>query len=87
MVDGLKSENAPGQCEELMTQKTGSPPRTKTPSVGAAHLAAAIAAVKAMDLRQKEQVCDRITPSSRTSGFGSGAAAARGLDADHRRSP
>ncbi len=40
--------------------KTGKPPRTKAPSVSAAHLAAAIVAVKAMDARQKEQVCDRI---------------------------
>jgi hypothetical protein len=40
--------------------KAGSPPRTKEPSVGAAHLAAAIGAVAAMDIGQKEQVCDRI---------------------------
>ncbi len=40
--------------------KTGKPPRTKTPSVSEAHLAAAIVAVRAMDVRQKEQVCDRI---------------------------
>ena len=40
--------------------KAGIPPRTQAPSVHEAHLAAAIVAVKAMDLRQKEQVCDRI---------------------------
>lgn len=40
--------------------KAGSRLRAKAPSVSEAHLAAAIVAVKAMDLRQKEQVCDRI---------------------------
>ena len=40
--------------------KAQTQPRGKTPSVSAAHLAAAIVAVKAMDVRQKEQVCDRI---------------------------
>ena len=39
--------------------KAGVPPRTQAPSVHEAHLAAAIVAVKAKDLRQKEQVCDR----------------------------
>ncbi len=36
------------------------PPRKKAPSISAAHLAASIVAVKAMDVRQKERVCDRI---------------------------
>ena len=40
--------------------KAGSAARIKAPPVSAAHLAAAIVAVKAMDVRQKEQVCDRI---------------------------
>lgn len=39
---------------------TGNPSNTNEPSVSAAHLAAAIGAVAAMDLGQKEQICDRI---------------------------
>lgn len=40
--------------------KCASTPPTKAPSVSEAHLAAAIVAVKAMAVREKEQVCDRI---------------------------
>jgi hypothetical protein len=51
--------DALGPCESLET-KSGSPLRTKVPSVSAAHLAAAIGAVAVMDIGQKEQLCDRI---------------------------
>ena len=48
-----------GQCESL-EMNVGNPPRMKGPTVSAAHLAAAIAAVVAMDIGQKEQVCHRV---------------------------
>ena len=48
------------QRKAILEMKSGSPPRTKEPTVSVAHLAAAIGTAAAIDFRQKEQICDRI---------------------------